>query len=81
MNFRRNGAKPPVFSTSITCKDEKEMKDIQAYLTRDGRSIAGSITSMIRTAMNTNAAVLRGSTNVDIDVIRRNQMTGASHYE
>ncbi len=75
MNKKRYGAKAPMISTKLTCSDEAERLQIEAYLTRDGRTLAGSIMALIRSDMRTNAAIIRGETSIDLDVIRR-AMTG-----
>lgn len=72
-NKFRDGTRSPYLSTTLTFEDEEDKRVMQAFLTRDGRSMSGYLLSLARQAKSQEDAIARGNTCVDLDVIRAGQ--------
>lgn len=66
----RDGTRSPYLSTTLTFEDEEDKRTMQAFLTREGRSLSGYLLSLARQAKSQEDAIARGATCVDLDVIR-----------
>jgi hypothetical protein len=56
----------------LSFRDRAERAAVRAYLTRDGARSSDSILRLVRSAMQADATIERGETQVDIDLIRAN---------